>query len=364
MKIKDITNYLNSIAPLQIQESYDNAGLIVGNMNQEVTGVLVCLDSIEEIIDEAMSKGCNLIVAHHPIVFSGLKKFTGKNYIERCIIKAIKNDIAIYACHTNLDNMQDGVNKMISDRLGLVNTKILVPKGDQVYKLSVFCPKNAADQVRDAMFSQGAGHVGQYSECSYNSEGIGTFLGNEGTNPHVGEIGKRHHEPETKIEVIVSSWKKNNVINAMLNAHPYEEVAYDIHALENKMNTIGAGLIGELKEEMDTSTFLNSLKKNMKTNCVRHTKVHKQKILKVALCGGSGSFLLGAAMSSKADIFITGDFKYHQFFDADGKIIIADIGHFESEQFTIELLGEKLKEKFPNFAVHFTDVNTNPINYL
>jgi len=364
MKIKEITNYLNSIAPLQLQESYDNAGLIVGNSNHELSGILVCLDSIEEIIDEAIEKDCNLIVAHHPIVFSGLKKFTGKNYIERTIIKAIKNDIAIYACHTNLDNMQDGVNKMIADKLDLKNTRILSPKKGESFKLSVFCPTNSADQVREAMFAEGAGHVGKYSECSYNSNGLGTFLGNEGADPHVGEIGKRHNEPESKIEVMVSSWKKNNVINAMLKAHPYEEVAYDIHALENKMFTIGAGMIGELSEEMDTNVFLLSLKTSMKTNCVRHTKAHKKKIRKIAICGGSGSFLLRDAMLANADIFITGDFKYHQFFDAEEKIIIADIGHFESEQFTIELLGEKLKEKFPNFAVHFTDVNTNPINYL
>ena len=363
MKVKDVINYLDSIAPVKIQEEYDNSGLIIGDKEEEVSGILVCLDCIESIIDEAIKLNCNLIVAHHPILFNGLKKINGSNYIERTIINAIKNNINIYAVHTNLDNVLDGVNGRIADKIGIVNRKILEPKKDLLIKLAVFVPINSAEVVRDAMFDAGAGHINNYSHCSFNINGKGSFKGGEGSEPVLGKKGELCFEDELKIEVIIPKYKKGQILNAMFNAHPYEEVAYDLYPLINYFD-VGSGLIGELKDAMDPIVFLNNLKKIMNTECIRYTTIINKKIKKVAVCGGSGSFLLSKAIELKADIFVSSDFKYHQFFDADNQLIIADIGHFESEQYTIELIADRLKENFSNFAIRLTDVKTNPINYL
>ena len=364
MTIQEVTNYLESIAPLQYQESYDNAGLIVGNYKDDVSGVLVCLDSTEKIVDEAIERKCNLIVAHHPIVFSGLKKITGKNYVEKTVIKAIKNDIAIYAIHTNLDNMLNGVNEIIGRKLGLINTQVLSQSSNNLRKLITYVPLEYVEKVRDSLFDSGAGKIGNYDECSFSSMGEGTFRAGDNTNAFIGEKGKRHLETEQKLEVIYAIDKQSAVLSSLSNSHPYEVVPYDILQLQNSNSGVGAGLIGDLENGIDEITFLKSLKITMKTDCVRYTELGGRQIKKVAVCGGSGSFLLKDAIRQKADVFITGDFKYHEFFDAENRIVIADVGHFESEQYTIELLVDKLKEKFTTFAVCFTEVNTNPVNYL
>jgi dinuclear metal center YbgI/SA1388 family protein len=362
--IKDITNYLETIAPLALQESYDNAGLIVGDDSKEVKGVLICLDSTEEVVDEALKNNCNLVIAHHPIVFSGLKKLNGKNYVERTVIRAIQNNIAIYAAHTNLDNIQQGVNAKICERIGLTNCKILAPKGNLLKKLVTFCPVEHVEKVRKALFDAGCGRIGNYDECSFNAEGTGTFRGGENANPFLGERGKQHHEREIRIETVFESYNEQAVINALFASHPYEEVAYDIYALGNIYQNIGSGMIGDLSSPMDEKEFLKHLKSAMKTGCVRHTKLSGKKVAKVAVCGGAGSFLLNDAIRNKADVFVTADFKYHQFFDADGKIVIADIGHYESEQFTKELFHDLLVKKFSTFAVRLSEVGTNPVNYF
>ena len=363
MKVKDVIKYLDSIAPPQFQEAYDNSGLIVGQSSKEVEGVLVCLDCIEEVVQEAIDLKCNLIVAHHPIIFSGLKKINGSNYIERTIIKAIKNDINIFAIHTNLDNVLNGVNGKIADKLSLVNRHILNPKKDLLVKLAVFSPKASAEKIREVLFNSGAGHISDYSNCSFNVLGKGTFKPGENANPFVGKIGETHHEDEVKIEVVISKHLLNSTMEQVRIHHPYEEVAYDVLPLENTSN-VGSGLIGELESEIDVNEFLAQLKQKMNVKVIRHTAICKNKIKKVALCGGSGSFLLSSAKNLNADIFITADFKYHEFFDAENQIIIADIGHFESEQYTIDLISDGLKENFSNFAIRLTGVNTNPINYL
>lgn len=364
IKIKDVISQLEKWAPPALQESYDNSGLIVGDRNVVVDKALLCLDSTEEIVDEAIEKGCNLIIAHHPIVFSGLKSLTGKNYIERTIIKAIKNDIAIYAIHTNLDNVQSGVNKMIAKKIGLQDLKVLAPKSGLLSKLVFFCPSAETEKVRQAVFAVGAGTIGDYDSCSFNLDGKGTFKAGENTNPHVGERGKVHVEEEVRVETIVPNNLLGKVVSAMKTAHPYEEVAYDVYALSNSWNQVGSGMIGKLEKPMATADFLNHLKGVLKTDVIRHTKVLKQEVSKIAVCGGAGSFLLKTAMSKNADVFVTGDFKYHQFFDAEDKILIADVGHYESEQFTPELIKEHLQQNFPNFALYLSEVNTNPINYL
>jgi len=364
MKLAEITDFLESLAPLNYQEDYDNAGLIVGNPNDEIHAALVALDCTEQIVDEAIAKNCNLIIAHHPIVFKGLKKLNGKNYVERVVLKAIRNNIALYAIHTNLDSVQHGVNAEICKRLGLSDTKILAPKPGILKKLVTFCEHAAAENLRNALFNAGAGNIGHYSECSFNVEGTGTFKGDEQSNPTLGQPGVREYANETRIEVIFKTQDEHQILTALLKNHPYEEVAYDIYALENKLQNVGSGMIGELKETIEGQTFLRLVKDNMNATVLRHTAILPKKIKKVAVCGGSGSFLLKNAIAAGADAFVTADFKYHEFFDAEDKIMIVDIGHYESEQFTSNLLVANIQEKFPNFAIRLTEHNTNPINYF
>jgi len=364
MKIREIISSIETFAPLAFQENYDNAGLIIGDQEQEAKGALITVDVTEEIIDEAINKKINLIIAHHPIIFAGLKKITGKNYIERIIIKALKNDIAIYAAHTNLDNIQGGVNSKIAEKLNLQNTRILAPLNNHLMKLVYFVPVAQAEETRKAIFKAGAGHIGNYDMCSYNLEGKGSFRAGEDANPFVGNKNEIHYEDEIRIETIFPKHLKHKIINALIEAHPYEEVAYDIYPLENKFERAGSGMIGELKKEIPEIEFLEQVKKIFKAQCIRHTKLFNKPVKKIAICGGSGSFLLNEAIKQNADVFISADFKYHQFFDAENKIIIADIGHFESEQVTKELFYELLIKKFPKFAVYLTEINSNPINYL
>ena len=364
MKIQEIVSFLESVAPPVLQESYDNAGLITGNGNWNCTGIITTLDATEEVVQEAIEKKCNLIVAHHPIIFGGLRKITGKNYVEKTVITAIKNDIAIYAIHTNLDNVLHGVNAAIADKLGLVNQTILQPKNDTLKKLFTFVPVEYAEKVRSAIFTAGAGHISNYSECSFNAKGEGTFKPGEGTNPFTGKIGERHTEEEMKLEMIFPAWLENKILIAMIAAHPYEEVAYDIVALENQNQQVGSGLVGELVVPVKEREFLDLLKEKFNLSVIRHTPLRGKPVKKVALCGGAGSFLIGAAIAAGADFYISADIKYHEFFDANGRLVIADIGHYESEQFTIDLLFDILRQKFPTFAVLKTGVKTNPVHYF
>ncbi len=364
MKIKEIVQYIEELAPLPFQESYDNAGLIVGNLNDEVNGVLITLDVTEEVLAEAIEKKCDLIVSHHPIIMGGIKRLNGNNYVERSVMMALKNNIALYACHTNVDSVLGGVNKMICDKIGLQNCEILDPKKESLLKLVTFAPVNASEKVRQAIFEAGAGHIGNYDSCSFNAEGKGTFKAGEGANPYVGNMGAMHTESEVRIETVMPAYLKNKVVNALVQAHPYEEVAYDIYPLANEWQQVGSGMIGTLETPESEMDFLRRLKSIFNVGCVKYTSLLNKPIKKVAVCGGSGSFLLNKAKALGADVFVSGDFKYHQYFDAENKILIADIGHFESEQFTKELFFELLTKKIPNFAVCLSDVNTNPIKYL
>ena len=364
MKVVEITNYLESLAPRSSQESYDNCGLLVGDRNAEVTSALISLDCTEEVVADALAKGCNLIIAHHPVIFKGLKSLTGANYIERTILACIKNGIALYAIHTNLDNYSKGVNYEIGQRIGLKNLRVLQPKSNVLAKLIVFTPETCLEQVREAAFNAGAGSIGNYNECHFELNGTGTFKPNESANPFDGEVGKRSSVPESRLEFLVSTHLISQVLAAVKQAHPYDEVAYDIIPLLNENQTEGSGMIGELETEMDEISFLKHLKSTFNSGVIRHTNLLNRKIKTVAFCGGSGSFLLSTAMRQKADIYITGDFKYHEFFDAENQILIADIGHYESEQFTSNLIADILKKKFTTFAVHLTGINTNPINYF
>jgi dinuclear metal center YbgI/SA1388 family protein len=364
MQIAEIISFLELIANPGLQEQYDNAGLITGSPGWECRGIICSLDATEEVVIEAMAKSCNLIVAHHPIIFGGLKKINGKNYVEKTIITAIKNDIAIYAIHTNLDNVIEGVNGKMATMIGLQKLSILSLKENTLKKLFTFIPVDKAEEVRNAIFQAGGGHIGNYSECSFNAEGTGTFKAGAAADPYVGSIGKQHQERELKIEVIIPAYLEGKIAAAMKAAHPYEEVAYDVVALANKHPQTGSGVLGELVKPMEEKAFLGHLKSVFQLSVVRHTQLTGRLIKKVALCGGAGSFLISSALQFSADIYITADIKYHEFFDANGRMVIADIGHYESEQFTISLLQEVLEQKFPTFAVLKTEVTTNPVFYF
>lgn len=364
MTISAVIDVLESMAHPSLQEQYDNAGLITGHPSWRCKGIICSLDATEEVVKEAVQKKCNLIIAHHPIVFTGLKKINGKNYVEKTIIAAIKKDIAIYAIHTNLDNVIEGVNGKIAAMLGLKNISILAEKENTLKKLITFAPGNNADKVRDAIFTAGGGQIGNYSECSFNTEGTGTFKPGSAAKPKIGQTGKRQNEQEVKIEVIFPAWLESRLVSAMKAAHTYEEVAYDIMPLSNKYQGFGSGVIGELPTALDEKKFLARIKKVFHVPVVRHTAYLNKEVKKVALCGGAGSFLISKALAAGADAYITADMKYHEFFDANGRLLIADVGHYESEQFTIDLIQEFLEQKFPTFAVLKTGVKTNPVHYF
>ncbi len=363
MKVKDLIQIIEKVAPPVYQESYDNAGLQTGNPDREVSSALLCLDSTEAVIDEAIAKGCDIVIAHHPLIFKGLKRISGKNDVERTLIKAIRHDIAIYAAHTNLDNvLNKGVNQKLAQLIGLSGLRILQPKQGQFVKIQLYTPASAAESIRTAVFEAGAGRIGNYSECSFVFGGKGSFKPEAGAKPFAGETGKREIVEELRMEVLAPVYMSETIIEAARAVHPYEEMAYEIVPLANTSQELGSGVIGELNKPMEAGKFLNMLKNQLNLQVIRHTK-YENKISKVAVCGGSGSFLLQAAKRAGADAFVTADVKYHEFFDAIGSLMFCDIGHYESEISTLQLFCEVIQEKFPNFAVRFCETSTNPIHY-
>lgn len=364
MKIKDLTACLEELAPIGLQESYDNSGLLIGSPDTVISKVLITLDITNEVVDEAISDNCGLIIAHHPLIFKGIKRLNGNNLTERLLVKLIKADIAVYAIHTNLDNVKTGVNGMLADKLGLQHKKVLVPLKGNLQKLVTFCPTSHADEVRDAIFSAGAGQIGNYDSCSYNLDGKGTFRALEGSDPFVGKKDELHFEDEIRIESIAPQFKMPFIIKSMIRAHPYEEVAYDVYPLENENPETGAGMIGELEFDTDPKVFLETVKKVLGSKALKHSPLVNRKIKKVAICGGSGAFLIALAKRAGADVFVTGDVKYHDFFEHHGEMTIVDAGHYETEQFTKELIYSILKEKFPTFALLISKITTNPVNVL
>lgn len=371
MIIQDVIDQLESLAPLAYAEDFDNVGLLVGNKNTTVTGILVTLDTLETVVEEAIEKQCNLIVSFHPIIFKGLKSLTGKTYVERTVLKAIKHDIAIFSIHTALDNAFNGVNDMICEQLQLTNRAILIPQTGTIKKLITYAPVDEAQQLREALFGAGAGHIGNYSHCSFNTEGVGTYNGNENSNPTKGKPGSTHIEKETMISVIFPKHLESKIIKTLLSKHSYEEVAYEVVTIENKNQNIGMGMIGDLESPMDEASFLEFLKSKMQTACVRHSEFLNKPIKKVAVLGGSGSFAINAAKHAGADAFVTADLKYHDFFMAEKSILLTDVGHYESEQFTKNLLVAYLTKKIINFApalmtgkIILSNTNTNPVKYF
>jgi len=364
MIIKEVTDLLEAWVPLDYAEDFDNVGLLVGDKNVEVSGILVTLDTLENVVDEAIAKKCNLIVSFHPIIFSGLKKLTGATYVERVVIKTIQNNIAIYSMHTALDNSNSGVNAKICQVLGIRNPKILIPQKGTIKKLTTYVPESDSKKLLKALFNGGAGNIGNYSNCSFTSNGLGSYKANKNAKPIKGEIGKTHYEKETQINVTFSKSKEVAVLKALFEAHPYEEVAYEIFTLENTNQNIGMGMVGKLEKPIEAKKFLLQVKEKMGVPSIRHSELLRKKVKKVAVLGGSGAFAISAAKASGADLFITADIKYHQYFEAEKKMVIADIGHYETEQFTKNLLVDYLTKKIPNFAIRLSGSKTNPMKYL
>lgn len=364
MKIQEVINHIEELAPSRYAEDFDNVGLLVGDPQTEVSAALITLDTLESVVEEAIEKGCNLIISFHPIIFSGLKKLTGKNYVERTVIKAIQHNIAIYAIHTALDNQIKGVNDAIAEKLGLTNRKILIPKTNIIKKLITYVPTKDADAVREALFSVGAGSIGNYDHCSFNLKGQGSFKPTEDANPSIGNIGEVHFEEEIQLGITFPAHLESTILKKLFDAHPYEEVAYEVTTLDNKNQQLGMGMIGELEVEMDESQFLQLVKDRFHSGSIRHSQLLGKPIRKVAVLGGSGSFAIENAKRAGADVYLTADLKYHDFYSAEGSIILADIGHYESEQFTKTLLHSYLTKKISNFALILADTNTNPIKYI
>ncbi len=364
MKIKEIITVLEEMAPLAYAEDFDNVGLLLGNQDDKATGVLICHDALESVIEEAIAKNCNFVICFHPIIFSGIKKITGKNYVERSVLKAIKNDIAIYAVHTALDNHKSGVNKIFCDTLGLINTKILIPKLNFIQKLVTYTIPENAEQVRNALFDAGAGKIGNYDNCSFTSKGVGTYKGNEDSNPEIGERFEFVEAQEIKIEVTFEKHLQSKILKALFKNHIYEEVAYQIYDLQNSHQNIGLGMVGELENPMSEVEFFQLVKTKMQCGGIRHSSLLGKSIKKVAVLGGSGSFAIKNAIQAEADVFLTADLKYHNFYEADNQIVLADIGHFESERYTKNYIVDYLKEKITNFAFVLSEENTNPVKYL
>lgn len=364
MKIHQIIQILEKWAPLHYAEDFDNVGLLVGNPKDEVGGVLVTHDCLEEVVDEAIERNCNLIVCFHPILFKGLKRFTGNSHVVRAVRKAIKNDVVIYAIHTALDNQAYGVSFGLSQALGLTNTSVLLPKENTLKKLNYYVPKAQAEHVRNALFAAGAGKLGNYDECSFSSGGEGSFRPSQNSTPYVGKKGERHIEDELQIQMVFQKHLASQIIEALLSCHPYEEVAYEITSIENSNPNLGMGMIGDLPKSMKPSSFLDFVKKTLGTPTLRHSHLGANTIERVAVLGGSGSFAIQAAKSKKADAYITADLKYHDFYEGNQRFLLVDAGHYETEQHTKKLILNHLTEKLPNFAILLSEVDTNPIKYL
>ena len=364
MKLKEFCSFLDSAVPLSFQEGYDNSGLQVGLPDKEINSGLITLDVTGEVLDEAGYAGCDIIISHHPLIFNGIKRLSGQSFTEKILLKAIKQDIAIYSAHTNLDVMQNGVSRKMAEKLNLKDIKVLSPLKKRVLKLVTYIPEKHFDKVKEAIFASGAGVTGNYDNCSFFVTGTGSFRGGENSNPFVGEKGKIHFEKEIRFETVFFSHLKDKIINALLEAHPYEEVAYDIYQLENENINIGSGCTGVFSEQIEEMDFLKLVSSVFNARGIRYSKLTGNKIRKVAVCGGAGISLLNDAIVSGSDAFVTADVKYHGFFETENKILLADIGHYESEKFSAEILYDLIIKKFPTFALRFSEINTNPINYL
>lgn len=364
MRAGEIVDIIESFAPSGIQEEWDNSGMITGDPETEVNAALICLDITEKVMDEAMELGCNMIISHHPLVFSGLKKFSGTDPVSRMVRRAIRDKLVIFSAHTNLDQVPGGISGAMADRIGLKEKKILVPRQGDLVKLTTFIPEGHFSIVSESVFQAGAGHIGNYDSCGFSVSGSGSFRAGQGADPYAGKVGELHHEAEKRFETIFPKHLGKRVISALIKAHPYEEVAYDLYPVKNVNTALGLGIVGVLDRGIAGRDFLQLIKERFATGCIRHSELPEKPVKKVAVMGGSGIDYLPHALNSGADAFITADIKYHHFFNADGNILLMDIGHYESEQLAREVLNDLILKKITNFAVHLSKTSTNPIKYF
>lgn len=368
MIVKELIKYLEDWAPPGAAWEKDNVGLLVGSGDEKIENIFLSLELTGEVLEQALKKNCNFIFTHHPLIFNPVKNLdVNKNPNSKLIYKLIKNDINLFSAHTNLDFTKDGVSFTLAKKLKLNKITFLKNEESNQFKVVVFLPETNLDEVASAMFNQGAGIIGEYNNCSFRTNGIGTFKGSANSNPFIGKKENFEKANEVRLEVLVDSWKLNKVINAMLKSHPYEEPAYDIYPLRNKNVNYGAGAIGELDNEMNVNEFLKHVEKSLLLSNFRFVNGNKRRIKKVAVCGGSGSELLNDAISKNADVFITADIKYHTFHDAKNKILLIDAGHYETEVVILKIVEEKIKklikEKKENIKVYKYSSSTNPVKF-
>ena len=364
MRIEKIISIIEKWAPTAYAEDFDNVGLLLGNAEAECMGILITHDVTENVIEEAVEKKFNLIICFHPIIFSGLKKLTGKTYVERVVTKTIKNDIAVYAIHTALDNHKEGVSYSLAVALGLKNIQILMPQKNTLKQLITYVPKENSATLLEALYQSGAGALGNYDQCSFITEGTGSFRGNENSKPHLGKKLIREEVREVQLSLVFQKHLEGKIIQTLFENHPYEEIAYQVHPLDNTNQGIGIGSIGIFGEEITEQDFLKLVVEKLETSFIRHSALSKRKIKKVAILGGSGSFVIPTAKQKKVDALVTADLKYHDFFQAEGHILLVDGGHYETERFTKKLIYNHLIEKLPNFAIALSKSITNPVNYF
>ena len=364
MIVQELLKTLEQWAPTAYAEDFDNVGLLIGNSQSKCSGVMITLDCTEAVINEAIADNCNVIISFHPILFSGLKKITGANYVERVAIKAIEHKISIIALHTRLDNHPDGVSNILCKRLKIKKSQVLIPKKDNLKKLVVYVPENYTEAILESLHKAGAGNLENYKECSFLLEGTGRFMGIDKSNPHIGKPSEKISLKEIQINVVFESHLYHDIQKALREAHPYETIAYEVYSLINSFSEVGMGRIGSLKKEMDLSSFLNFVKKQLNSKVIRHSPPTNKLIKKVAVLGGSGSFAIEDAKRQGADAFITADLKYHQFYQGEKSLLLVDVGHYESEQYIKNLIFDYLTEKLPSFAFVLSRTKTNPVNYF
>lgn len=363
MKISEITGAIEKYAPLWLQEEWDNAGLQVGDTDREATGAVLCVDATEAIVDEAIDRGVNLVISHHPLLFRGLKRITGRTATERIVAKALKHDIAIYSAHTNMDSAPGGVSWATGRRAGLTAMRTLVPQQGRLMKLAVFVPSAYSNAVSEALWNAGAGRMGNYDRCAYMTDGRGTYRPLPGADPAIGTVGQSHTEAETRIEVVFPTAISGRVVQAMLKAHPYEEPAFDLIPLANDITSAGLGVIGSLKTPMPASEYIAWVKQALGIGAIPYAGDARRMVHRVALCGGAGAEFIGNAIAAGADLYMCGDLKYHDFTTHADSIVLADIGHYESEQCTKEIFYDIIQKNFPNFATYYAEEDKNPISY-
>ncbi|MEG1409914.1 MAG: Nif3-like dinuclear metal center hexameric protein [Terrisporobacter sp.] len=365
MKLNDLIKKIENKYPLNLAYDWDNVGLLVGDFDAEVKKILVSLEANENVIEEAIKNNVDLIVTHHPFIFRKLNKINTRDLKGKLIHKLIKNDIALYSMHTNFDIAFDGLNDYFMEIMGFENTKVLdITNSEVLHKIAVYVPLTHELVIREALGDVGAGHIGNYSHCTFNTPGVGTFRPEENANPFIGKIRETEEVKEVKIETIVPQSILQKTIDKMIKAHPYEEVAYDVYKLENKGNSVGLGRYTTLNQVMDLQSLCEKIKLKLNMDHIRVVGELNTKIKKVAVVTGAGSDMVSLAKSKNCNVIITGDVKYHEAQDAlDMGMCIIDCGHFDTEDIFKDVI-KRFLDTFESVEIVKSEVNLNPFKII